>query len=210
MPFETPRTHAHCLQILKTGMRTDLLMFVLEGMLVRIARKDKESPIRRLMASLTALLWMCRREIDRDVRGFIGALQPNPFNVPPGGRFDPEQALRHDLKLLQHQLRALAAILAEQGDSSAFLPGAALLSAEQVWFAECIDEHARSVFAQADGQTKLRQSLPACADDYQRLTDISNKKQLDELSRRYDGFRRVRECLEDARSSANGQIPNEL
>lgn len=205
MPFESPQSPAHCLQILKTGMRTDLIMAVIEGMLVRIARKDRESPIRMLLASLTDVLWACRREIDCDALRLIGALQPNPFQSGPAGdRFDPEQGIRHDLRLLQHQLRALAAVLAEKGDCAAFIPGPTLLFAEQVWFAECIDEHARRALAKADGDEQLRRCLPACADDYRHLTDISNQKQLDDLSRRYEGFRRIRAYLEDNRGPADG------
>ena len=106
MKLETPVSPGHCLGMLNTNMRTDILRSVHQGVEARMDQRGKKSPLEILIASIEDVLKTF------DGNPLLLAVGPNPFNTQSGYRFQGEADYHYDMKLLKSQLRALRKILA--------------------------------------------------------------------------------------------------
>jgi hypothetical protein len=106
MKIEKPCSPGHCLKMLNDNMRTDILRNVHQHIKARMDQRAKKSPLKILIESIEEVLGTF------EGINLFECVERNPFNIDPRYRFNPEPDYKHDIKLLNSQLKSLREILA--------------------------------------------------------------------------------------------------
>ena len=187
MKTQKPSSPTHCLQILNENMKTSIILLIHKQMHIKKEQKDKKSPLKMLAESVEQVLGIFQHS------NMFEVVSHNPLNIHSKHNFKAEDAYKHDIKLLNSQLKYLKESLAELDDLDMI---DSATTSEQIKIAMQIDKRVKELEKRGCDEVEILMEMTPFMANFKKLLDTVEEQAMDELCERFEGFYHYARLLE--------------